>query len=89
MNKLTTFNAWLLSKILGFLSTSQGFITEESAYTSKGIQAVVKDVFGHRYQINIKTLGRTVDHIQPNEGLSYAKESINVVFTENSKTFVG
>lgn len=89
MNKLTTFNGWLLSKILGFLSTHQGFITEESIYTSKGIQATVRDVFGHRYQINIKTLSRTVDHIQPNEGLAHAKESTSVVFTENSKTFIG
>lgn len=87
MNKLTTFNSWLLSKILGYLTNNQGFITEESAYTSKGIQATVRDVFGHRYQINIKTLGRTVDHIQPNEGIAYAKESVNMVFSQNKISF--
>lgn len=84
----TTFNSWLLSKILGFLSTSQGFLTEESTHTSKGIQATVRDVFGHRYQINIKTIGRTVDHIELNKDVAHAKEFTRLVFHENKKIFI-
>jgi hypothetical protein len=84
----SSFNKWLLSKILGFLSTSQGFLTEESAYTSRGVQATVRDVFGHRYQINVKLIGRTVDHIQPNKDVLNAQEHHSIAYAETKKTFV-
>ncbi len=81
-NPTTSFNVWLLTKILGFLSAKEGCTTEESVYTASGIKAVVRDVFGYRYEIHIKTLSRTVDHMEINSAKFH-----NVSFSEPTKTF--
>lgn len=85
-NPITVFNAWLLSKIIAYLTNKEGCIIEESEYTYTGIKAIVRDVFGYRYEIHVKTLSRLTDHLQDSDETSIIKKSINVDILENNET---
>lgn len=62
MKPITSFNGWLIGKITVYLASKQGFITEESCYTATGIKSTVRDAFGYRYEIHVKTLNRIQDY---------------------------
>lgn len=57
----TTFNSWVLTKILNYLATSEGCCTENLEYTTEGMKSIIRDSFGYRYEINIRTLSRIDD----------------------------
>lgn len=61
MKNRTPLNNWVLDKILCYLIKKEGFLTEESLFTEKGMSATIRDVFGYRYEVSVKTLGRTYD----------------------------
>lgn len=61
MNPITTFNAWILGKIISYLSNKEGCETETAVYTMDGMKAIVKDAFGYRYEIHVKTLSRVTN----------------------------
>lgn len=63
-NPVTILNNWLLSKITAYLATKQGCVIEDQEYTYSGIKAIVRDSFGYRYEIHVKTLSRLTDHLQ-------------------------
>lgn len=81
------FNNWLIEKIISYLSAKQGFITETVEPTAKGVQAVVQDVFGHRYEIQIKPISRNSDYLPLTEGILYAKETNSLGFLTTGKTY--
>jgi len=58
MKAVTSFNGWVISKMVAYLTGKEGFSMETFNYTWAGAQVVVKDAFGFRYEINIKTLSR-------------------------------
>ena len=60
---------WVVSKILAFLTTQEGFTQEIDA--EDGV--ILQDAFGFRYKIEVKTLGRITD-CTPTKW-EYAKES--------------
>ena len=55
---MKSFNDWLLSKITGYLNSKEGFITEEVEHTATGMKSIVRDAFGYRYEVHVKTLSR-------------------------------
>jgi hypothetical protein len=83
---VTIFNNWLLSKITVYLSNKEGCIVEEQEYTFSGIKAIVRDAFGYRYEIHVKTLSRLTDHLQDSDETSIIKKSINVDILEDSNS---
>jgi hypothetical protein len=86
-NPITTFNAWVLTKITSYLSTSEGFIVEESTYTASGIKSVIRDTFGYRYEVHVKTLSRLTDYLQDsNETQVVTKKSSTKLFIETIPT---
>jgi hypothetical protein len=58
---VTSFNGVTLGKITQYLSAKEGFDVERVEYTNDGARAIVRDVFGYRYEINIETLSRIYD----------------------------
>lgn len=84
MNKLQTFNAWMLNKIIGYLSNKEGCKLEEMHYTSVGVKSIVRDVFGQRYEIHIKTLSRLDNNSEDFDDQFYSENTD--VFT-TSKTY--
>ena len=64
MGKLTDFSNTLLFKLLTFLEVKEGFLID--AYNN-GKTAVVRDVFGNRYKVEITYINRTVLHEVSND----------------------
>ena len=63
----TTFNAWILSKILNFLKNREGMDYSNTEYTLDGIKTTVTDAFGYRYEIHVKIIGRLQNGIRNEE----------------------
>lgn len=58
---ITSFNGWIISKILNYLLCNEGCITGKANYTGEGVRAEVTDAFGFRYEIQVKTIGRVLN----------------------------
>jgi hypothetical protein len=53
-----------MTKIANFLKNKEGCEVIQQNYTINGIQAVIQDSFGYRYEINIRTLSRLGSNIE-------------------------
>lgn len=84
MNKLQTFNAWMLNKIISYLSTKEGCKLEETHYTEVGVKSIVRDAFGQRYELHIKSLSRLNNNAEDFDDNYYIEKTD--VFTV-SKTY--
>ena len=52
-------NNWILTKLLAYLTAKEGFtISEEPEDVINGKKATIQDVFGYRYEVQVKVLGR-------------------------------
>lgn len=78
---------WLLEKITAYLAAKQGFVVETTEFTAKGVQSVVQDVFGYRYEIQIKPISRNTDYLPLTEGIFYAKETNSLDFLKTDKAY--
>jgi hypothetical protein len=58
---VTSFNGWMLGKIVTYMGTKEGCDVERVEYTNDGARAIIRDTFGYRYEINIETLSRVYD----------------------------
>ena len=74
---------WLLTKILNYLATYEGCTIDNQDSTDNSVYATIQDVFGYRYQVNIKLLGRTTDYMPLTEGIAYAKETNSLAILED------
>jgi hypothetical protein len=61
-NPVTSFNGWIMTKVVAYLSSKEGCVTEHASYSADGMRAIVRDTFGFRYEINIQTLSRVNDN---------------------------
>lgn len=53
-------NTWILEKLMSYLTAKEGFtVAEEAEAVINGRKAILQDVFGYRYEIQVKILGRT------------------------------
>lgn len=66
---MKTFNDWLLSKIINYLTTKEGCSLETSLSTNGTIKTIVTDTFGFRYEIQVKQLSRLQDMQEGDNGL--------------------
>jgi hypothetical protein len=82
-NPITSFNGWVLSKITAYLSSNEGFIVEESEYTHTGIKSIVRDAFGYRYEVHVKTLSRLTDHLQDSNEVNNLYKRFNAEVPKN------
>lgn len=55
----TPFNGRMLAKIGSFLETKEGCQVLDIDYTYAGAKTTIQDSFGFRYELEIKTIGRT------------------------------
>jgi len=84
MKSITYLNSWVLTKIVSYLSTREGFIVEESEPTAVGMKSIVRDSLGHRYEVNVKVISRLTDHLQDsNETIK-----LSSVFTSKFEKFI-
>jgi len=60
MKPKTTFNGLLIAKIIGYLTSREGCSNSNTEYTSDGVRTVIQDAMGFRYEVQVKTIGRTV-----------------------------
>ena len=61
---ITSFNGWVLGKIVGFMREKEGFDVETVEYTAEGAKSIFRDCFGFRYEVTIKTISRLTDSPQ-------------------------
>ncbi len=64
MKSITYLNSWVLTKIISYLATREGFMIEESEHTNSGMKSIVRDSLGHRYEVQVKLISRLTDHLQ-------------------------
>lgn len=75
MNPITPFNSWILGKLTAYLASKEGCLVEAAEYTKDGMKTVVRDAFGYRYELNIKTLSRVDNNPKDfNENVSFTKD---------------
>lgn len=58
MTTVKSFNGWVMSKIMSYLSAKEGMQTEIAHYTGDGMRCIIQDSMGFRYEIIVKTIGR-------------------------------
>ncbi len=73
--KLTTFNAWMLNKIIQYLSSREGCRLEEMHYTEVGVKSVIRDAFGHRYELHVKSLSRLDNNSEDFDDQFYSEKT--------------
>ena len=61
---ITSFNGWMLMKIVSYLSAKEGCHVERTEYTAEGARTIIQDSFGYRYEVRIETLSRLADSPQ-------------------------
>jgi hypothetical protein len=49
----------LLDKILAYLLTKEGCLSETADVKNEAPKVVIRDAFGYRYEIQVRLLGRT------------------------------
>lgn len=82
---MTTFNGWLINKIIAHLTNSEGCTVETSEYTLDGIKAILRDAFGFRYEVHVKTLSRIDDRPDGLDALNYKLNSVDL--NQTNETF--
>ncbi len=75
---MTTFNGWLLSKIVGYLTKSEGYTSGNAHYTSDGIRTTVMDSFGYTHEITIKTVSRIHDRMDGLDALNFKLNRVDL-----------
>ena len=64
MKSITSFNGWMLGKIVSYLKEKEGCSVERTEYTPEGARTIFQDSFGFRYEIRIEMLSRLHDSPQ-------------------------
>jgi len=68
----TTFNGWILNKILSLLKKHEGVTPYGSEYYSEGARGYIVDAFGYRYEIQVIAVGRLQNYENLEENPYYA-----------------
>jgi hypothetical protein len=55
---MTQQSEWLINKVLSYLKAKEGCLVEK-VLTDDEMLATIRDVFGYRYEISLKLVGRT------------------------------